>query len=85
MIWFEYTGRLPSRYEPNAEHGGYVRFVELLVEAVPPRLRRSPDGRPPAIDYLVRTSVLSFRIARLSNEEYRRRGLLDEREWLDRP
>jgi hypothetical protein len=85
MIWFEYTGRLPSRYEPTAEHGGYVRFVELLVDAVPPRLRRSPDGRPPAIDYLVRTSVLSFRIACLSNAEYRRRGLLDEREWLDRP
>lgn len=85
MIWFEYTGRPPSRYEPKAERGGYVRFVELLVDAAPPRLRRSADGRRPAIDYLVRTSVLLFRAAQLSKEEYRRRGLLDEREWLDRP
>ena len=85
MIWFEHTGRPPSRYEPKAAHGGYIRFVELVVEAAPPRLRRSPGEHPPAIDYLVRTSVMSFRVARISNEEYRRRGLLDEGEWLDRP
>ena len=85
VIWFEHTGRLPSRYEAKGLHGGYVRFVELVLAAAPPRLRRSPDGQPPAIDYLVRTSVTSFRTARLASEEYRRRGLLDEREWLDRP
>jgi hypothetical protein len=84
MLWFQYTGRPPSRYE-SKKHRGYFRFVELVLEAAPPPLRRSPDGRPPAIDYLVRISVTSFHVARLSEKEYRRRGLLDEGEWLDRP
>jgi hypothetical protein len=84
MLWFQYTGQPPSRYE-SKKQCGYFRFVELVLEAAPPRLRRSPAGRPPAIDYLVRISVMSFHVARRSENEYRRRGLLDEAEWLDRP
>jgi hypothetical protein len=84
MLWFQYTGRVPSSYESKKQRG-YFRFVELVVEAAPPRFRRCPDGRPPEIDYLVRTSATSFKLARLSNEAYRHLGLLDERDWLDRP
>jgi len=83
MIWFEYTGRPPSRYASKALHGGYPRFVERLVDTAPPRLRAA-DGPPPSVEYLVRTSIALFRAARRAPEEYRRRGLLDEQEWLDR-
>ena len=83
MLWFQYTGQEPSVYESKKQRG-YFRFVELVVAAVPPRFRRCPDGRPPEIDYLVRTSVMSFKVARRSKEAYRHLGLLDEREWLDR-
>jgi hypothetical protein len=79
MIWWENTGRPPSRYEG---HGTYAEFVDLIASAVPRRVRRNPGAELPSIEYLVRESVRDFRLARASNEEYRRRGLLDERTWL---
>ena len=85
MIWFQYTGRPPSRYASKALHGGYPGFVEWLVAMAPPRLRRAAGGEVPSVDYLVRTSIALFRLALRAPEEYRRRGLLDEQEWLRRP
>jgi hypothetical protein len=42
-----------------------------------------PKGNVPSVNYLVRESIAAFKIAQTAPEEYRRRGLIDERRWLD--
>jgi hypothetical protein len=84
-IWFERTGRPPTRYEPSANlrRVSFMEFVAAVAGLMPLMFRKS--GRPavPGVDYLVRTSTADFRAARAAPEEYRRRGLLDESVWLD--
>lgn len=86
MIWFEHTGRQPSRYlATNSRKGCFADFVQLVVDAAPPKFRGSLAGESPSIEYLLRTSVQAFRTARASGDEYRRRGLIGEKDWLDSP
>ena len=84
VIWNEQTGRRPSRYEPKpgSRRSSYVEFVATVVAAVALPFRRSSAAAVPGVEYLVRTSILDYRAARAAPEEYRRRGLIDERLWL---
>ncbi len=87
MIWWEHTGRPPSRHEarPDSARGSYLEFVELVTAAVPPVRRKSSSAAVPESEYLARISIQDFRAAQNAPEEYRRRGLIDERLWLSRP
>jgi hypothetical protein len=84
MIWWEHTGRRPSRYESERlrKRGRYFEFVQMVVNALPPSPRKMPGGKIPSISYLVMASVKEFKVAMKSSAEYRRRGLIDERHWL---
>ena len=84
VIWNEQTCRRPSRYEPRpgSRRSSYVEFVAAIAAAVALPFRRSTAGATPEVEYLVRTSIQDFRAARAAPEEYRRRGLIDERLWL---
>lgn len=86
MIWFEQTGRPPTRrfdgYGEQGEHGPYHAFVLTVVDILPKTLRATRKGHTPAVDHLVRTSITEFNAARASPDEARRRGLLDARLWL---
>jgi hypothetical protein len=86
MIWFDNTGRQPSRYlGANSRKGCYADFVQFVVDVAPPKFRGSLAGESPSIEYLLRTSLQAFRTARASDDEYRRRGLISEKDWLDTP
>lgn len=85
LVWWEQTGRRPTRtYSPvlGVERGAYRGFVQLIVDALPRQVLRKHNGRWLDIDYLVRASVTDVAEARSSSEEYRRRGVLDEKPWL---
>lgn len=84
VIWNEQTCRQPSRYDPKpgSRRSSYAEFVATIAAAVALPFRRSTAGATPEVEYLVRTSIQDFRAARAAPEEYRRRGLIDERLWL---
>ncbi len=85
VIWNEQTCRRPSRYlpKPGSRRSSYVEFVATIAAEVALPFRRSTAGATPDVEHLVRTSIQDFRSARAAPEEYRRRGLIDERLWLD--
>jgi hypothetical protein len=87
MLWWEQTGRSPSRYQRGRGDnlGSYVEFVEMIVEAAPAPARQTSSPALPETEYLVRTSIKDFRVARNAPAEYRRRGLIEENAWLDGP
>ena len=84
-IWWEHTGRQPSRYESERmrKRGSYFEFVHMVVSALPPSLRKMPGGKVPSISYLVTASIKAFKDAMKAPAEYRRRGLIDEQDWLE--
>ncbi len=85
VIWNEQTGRPPTRCEsrPGSRRPTYTNFVAAIAVLVPTLFRQTVPSGLPDVEYLVRVSVRDFRAAMASPEEYRRRGLLDEQQWLD--
>ncbi len=86
LIWWQQTGRRPTRTYSSIlglEKGAYRAFVQLVIDALPRRVLRKHNGRWLDIDYLVRTSATDCAEALGSSEESRRRGLLEERSWLN--
>jgi len=93
-IWADFTGRRPGRRvyaierrgesNPRGECGPFWDFVALVLRVLPAPLQMKRKGHRPRIDHFVRASVEAFKAAGAAPEEYRRRGLLDERRWLDR-
>ncbi|MBK7082265.1 MAG: hypothetical protein IPH55_16585 [Betaproteobacteria bacterium] len=57
--------------------------MAAIAVLVPMLFRQTVPSGLPDVEYLVRVSVRDFRAAMASPEEYRRRGLLDEQQWLD--
>jgi hypothetical protein len=57
----------------------------MIAEAVAVPARRTSTSGLPGTDYLVRIAIRDFRAALMAPEEYRRRGLIDERLWLHGP
>jgi hypothetical protein len=85
VIWNEQTGRPPSRREsrPGSHRPSYPNFVAAIAVLVPMLFRKTEPSALPDVEYLVRVSIRDYRAAMAAPEEYRRRGLLDEQQWLD--
>lgn len=84
MIWFERTGRPPTRHESRlrSDRASFTEFVIAIAELMPLMFRKSGSSRMPDVEYLVRKVIADLRAARSAPDEYRRRGLIDERAWL---
>lgn len=86
QIYAEQSGRAPTRrydsYGDGREHGPFREFVVCVVDAVPKTLRATRKGHVPQVDYLVRAGIDEFKAAQRSGDEARRRGLLNEDDWL---
>ncbi len=87
ILWWEHTGRPPSRYAPRlgSIQGSYTEFVGMIADALPPPARQASATALPGVEYLVRTSIKDFRAARNAPDEQRQRGLIDEGLWLSGP
>lgn len=86
LIWWQQTGRRPTRTYSSIlglEKGAYRAFVQLVIDALPRRVLRKHNGRWLDIEYIVRKSATDLADAQSSSDEFRQRGLLDERPWLD--
>lgn len=85
VIWNEQTARPPTRCEsrPGSRRPTYTNFVAAIAVLVPTLFRKAEPSALPDVEYLVRASVRDFRAAMAAPEEYRRRGLLGEQQWLD--
>jgi hypothetical protein len=84
-IWRSHTGRPPTRrHDPHSgsDHGPYHEFVGLVRNLLPSSLRRTRKGHAPSVDYLVRTGIGEFQDAQKSENEARRRGLIEEHRWM---
>jgi hypothetical protein len=84
VIWFERTGRPPTRYESNlrSHETSFTEFVAAIAGMMPLMFRKASPSPMLGVEYLVRTSIADFRAAKAAPEEYRRRGLIDEQLWL---
>jgi hypothetical protein len=85
VVWSEQTGRPPSRCEsrPGSQRPSYTNFVAAIAVLVPMLFRKTEPSVLPDVEYLVRVSIRDYRAAMAAPEEYRRRGLLDEHQWLN--
>ena len=97
QIWFDHTGRRPTRrhdgYGTGAEHGPFHTFVSYVLSALRRSLRATRKGHVPTVDYLVRMGIDDFNDVQrapaaefgdplYASDEAQRRGIIDERRWL---
>jgi hypothetical protein len=85
-LWHRLTGRPAARawdfYRRGAEYGPYHDFVQLVVSAMPLRIRPVRKG---AVPRSVRMGVDEAKRVRSAGDEYRRRGLVDTALWEQGP
>ncbi len=84
-IWADHAGRAPTRrrdaYGTGDEHGPFRDFVICVLSALPKCLLATRKGHVPKVDYVVRVGIEAFKVARQSDDEAQRRGLLDASTW----
>jgi hypothetical protein len=85
QIWFEFTGRWPTRRFDawnGREYGPFHEFLQAVRDILPRSIFVRSKGNVPKVDFAVRRAIAELHEAQAAPDEYRHRGLIDEKTWL---